>query len=211
MAGPLILTHTTEKQLRLRYDATNYADFTVSSTGDLTIAPTGGDTSITGTLAVSSTLAVTGAATFSNFLKATGTGLTTSLRLENTTATTGKRWHLYSLDNGTFGLYDDTAGAYALQVSSGRALLIGTTISASTAAGDAVIPNAKWYRSVNALGDNTLPLIQADSSNRTRINANSANLALVNTVLTATAGAISTYLNVNVDGTNYKVALRAVS
>jgi hypothetical protein len=58
MAGILVLTNTAAAPLRARYNATNYADFTVSATGDLTIAPTGGDTSITGTLAV------TGPATF---------------------------------------------------------------------------------------------------------------------------------------------------
>lgn len=47
--------------LRLTYNdsngsATNYADFTTSSSGDLTIAPSGGDTSITGTLGLSSYL-----------------------------------------------------------------------------------------------------------------------------------------------------------
>jgi hypothetical protein len=72
MAGPLILTHTTEKQLRLRYDATNYADFTTGSTGDLTIAPTGADTAVTGRMSISSTLTVTGAFTASSTAAITG-------------------------------------------------------------------------------------------------------------------------------------------
>jgi hypothetical protein len=59
MANWLKLIRTAE-QLRLGYNETNYTSFTTGSTGDLTIAPTGGDTSITGTLAVSSTLAATG-------------------------------------------------------------------------------------------------------------------------------------------------------
>jgi hypothetical protein len=58
---PLQLRHTTE-QLRLEYDAANYASFTVSSGGDLTIAPTGGDTAITGTLKASGHAAFGGGA-----------------------------------------------------------------------------------------------------------------------------------------------------
>jgi hypothetical protein len=61
MAGILVLTNTAAAPLRARYNATNYADFTVSATGDLTIAPTGGDTSITGTLAVSAAASFSGA------------------------------------------------------------------------------------------------------------------------------------------------------
>jgi hypothetical protein len=39
-------------QLQLESDAANFARFTVSSSGDLTINPTGGDTSVTGTFSV---------------------------------------------------------------------------------------------------------------------------------------------------------------
>lgn len=41
---------STTEQLRLGYDASSYSAFTVSSGGDLTVAPSGGDTSFTGTL-----------------------------------------------------------------------------------------------------------------------------------------------------------------
>jgi hypothetical protein len=105
MAGPLILTHTTEKQLRLRYDATNYADFTTGSTGDLTIAPTGGDTSITGTLAVSSTVTggtyngqtISSAASLTGTLAVTGATTLNSRLLGGHSTTTGagsKDWIL---------------------------------------------------------------------------------------------------------------------
>lgn len=47
--------------LRLAYELaeTNYADMTISSGGDLTIAPSGGDTSITGNLSVGGNAVVT--------------------------------------------------------------------------------------------------------------------------------------------------------
>jgi len=51
---------STTEQLRLGYDVTNRASFTVNSSGDLTIAPTGGNTSITGTLDVSGDVTSTG-------------------------------------------------------------------------------------------------------------------------------------------------------
>jgi hypothetical protein len=41
---------STTEQLRLGYDASNYAPFTVSSSGNLTIAPSGSNTTITGNL-----------------------------------------------------------------------------------------------------------------------------------------------------------------
>lgn len=56
--GKLEIVSTTE-QLRTSYDSSNYASYTVSSGGDLTIAPSGGDTTITGTLTVSKVLATT--------------------------------------------------------------------------------------------------------------------------------------------------------
>jgi len=43
----------TDEQLRLAYDADNYAQFTVGNTGDLTITPSGEDLLITGSLDVS--------------------------------------------------------------------------------------------------------------------------------------------------------------
>lgn len=45
----------TTEQLRLGYDAANYASFTTSSGGDLTIAPSGGDTTVTGNFTITGT------------------------------------------------------------------------------------------------------------------------------------------------------------
>ncbi len=47
---------TTTEQLRLSYDASHYCSFTVSSSGDLTIAPNGGDVNVTGALTASSSV-----------------------------------------------------------------------------------------------------------------------------------------------------------
>jgi hypothetical protein len=55
-ANAKLETLSTTEQLRLSYDATHYSSFTTSSTGNLTIAPNGGTTSITGTFGASSTI-----------------------------------------------------------------------------------------------------------------------------------------------------------
>jgi hypothetical protein len=74
----------------------------------------------------------TGDATFSSSVTASGaistsgTGLNASVRINNTTASTGVDWHLYSLNNGNFGLYNNTGGTYALQISSSGNVGIGT-------------------------------------------------------------------------------------
>ena len=51
-ATPAAKVHSlaTTEQLRLGYDGSNYCQFTVSSSGDLTIDPTGGDVTVDGTL-----------------------------------------------------------------------------------------------------------------------------------------------------------------
>ena len=43
------------EQLRLGYDAANYASFTVGATGDLTVNPTGGDLLLNGDMEIRST------------------------------------------------------------------------------------------------------------------------------------------------------------
>ncbi len=55
----------TTEQLRLSYDVSNYSSFTVSSTGNLTIAPSGLNTYITGKLYASSDLIIGANATIS--------------------------------------------------------------------------------------------------------------------------------------------------
>jgi hypothetical protein len=83
-------------------------------------------------------IASTGEATFSSSVTAggaistSGTGLNASVRINNTTASTGVDWHLYSLNNGNFGLYNNTGGAYAFQVTSAGNVGIGTTSPVSS-------------------------------------------------------------------------------
>jgi hypothetical protein len=55
--SPSALIHgiATTEQLRLGYNASNYSSFTTSSVGNLTVAPSGGVTSITGNVGIGST------------------------------------------------------------------------------------------------------------------------------------------------------------
>jgi hypothetical protein len=67
-------------------------------------------------------LATTGSNTFtsnqivSGSVTSVGTGTSASVRVNNTTSTTGRDWHLYSLNNGNFGLYNNTNEAYSYQI-----------------------------------------------------------------------------------------------
>jgi hypothetical protein len=51
---------TTTEQLRLSYDASNYASFTVSNGGNLTVAPSGGTLAVTGAMNISGAVIVPG-------------------------------------------------------------------------------------------------------------------------------------------------------
>jgi hypothetical protein len=134
MAGPLILTHTTEKQLRLRYDTTNYADFTTGSTGDLTIAPTGGDTSITGTLAVSSTVTVSAKLALK---KATSIGIELQ-ESDGTVRGQVLQTHTSGGAPGTLDLYTDSAAGTSTRVvrlrGNGQMSVTGTLDTSDTIA-----------------------------------------------------------------------------
>jgi hypothetical protein len=67
-------------------------------------------------LQVGGTVLIGGAATFNSYINSRGTSLNPSLRLTNTTATTGVDWHLYSLNNGNFGIFNQTTGNYAVTI-----------------------------------------------------------------------------------------------
>lgn len=55
---PIACTSTTGAQFRAAYNASNYTNLTTDSSGDFTIAPTGGDTIVTGTLRTSGNAAI---------------------------------------------------------------------------------------------------------------------------------------------------------
>lgn len=106
-ASQIITTLTTE-QMRLRYDASNYVSWTVSSGGDLTIAPSGGDTGLTGTLTI------TGNADANQFvIRANGTQTAVIAAIQ----TSGGGANLWIVDaKGSFTLTPSTTsteGGYA--------------------------------------------------------------------------------------------------
>jgi hypothetical protein len=65
-------------------------------------------------------------------ISTSGTGLNASLRINNTTSSTGKDWHLYSLNNGNFGLYNNTDVSYAYQITPSGNMSIATTSVSNT-------------------------------------------------------------------------------
>jgi len=65
--GTSIVLTSTGTQSRLQYDASHYATFTVSSAGDLTIAPSGGTATVSGILRVGS---IPNTPTYNNFSSA---------------------------------------------------------------------------------------------------------------------------------------------
>jgi hypothetical protein len=234
MAGRLVLTNTASAPLRARYDATNYADFTVSSTGDLTIAPSGGDASVTGTLAVSSTLAVTGVSTFTGDVvagtirRATSDGADNSLLSLSgggaVSATRGAYAFLYGNEQASSAGVarigaGNVAGAYIRFDTediergriSGGVLAWGTTVVGTTPAGGVVTKNGVGLYGANAAGTDTSPLISLNGSDQTQINANGRFLALAQIATETTAGAVSKYLRIMNGGIEYKIPMHAAA
>jgi hypothetical protein len=106
---------STTEQLRLGYDVTNRASFTVNSSGNLTIAPTGGNTSITGTLDVTGvgrfgTSVLTADATYDNVVieSAANTGL--SIITNSTTGDAGIMLGAQSNTTGAMFRYNESGG-----------------------------------------------------------------------------------------------------
>jgi len=135
-------------------------------------------------------IASTGAATFSSSVTAggiistSGTGLNSSVRIANTTATTGVDWHLYSLNNGNFGLYNNTGSSYAFVATSGGNVGIGTTspnkggVNKALTLNAATSTNASYELSVNDVLQGSLYTNISDTSVRLA-NFNSGDIVLV--------------------------------
>lgn len=125
-----IQAYTGSAYSNLFYDAASHNWQTSGGTAKMTLTASGN--LLIGTISDNGArLQVSGTGTF------TGTGLLASVRINNTTASTGKDWHLYSLNNGNFGLYNNTDGSYAYQVTPSGNVGIGTTTVASAVSGSA--------------------------------------------------------------------------
>lgn len=193
MAGELISTNTAGAQYRARYDATNYADFTVSSGGDLTIAPSGLDTTISGNLSVSSgaavggTFSATGATTLSSTLAVTGIA-TLSASETRFPATHSLRYNSVTriyVDASKMALVGGTSGI-EFQSSAGAVL--------------ADIPDSKNLRFRNST-DSMINVLGIDGSNRTTITFNSTEPNITGTVWsTAALGSYVGKIGILVDG-----------
>jgi hypothetical protein len=90
-----------------------------------------GGTTLQGAVTASQTLAT------NNYISVSNTGTNASLRINNTTATTGRDWWLLSLNNGGFGLYDNTNSLYNLQITPDGYFGIGKN-STSVSNGDLI-------------------------------------------------------------------------
>jgi hypothetical protein len=96
------------------YDTTNVQEAArISSVRNLLVGKTvdsGENLQVGGTVLIGNTT------TCNNFINVRGVSLNPSLRLTNTTATTGVDWHLYSLNNGNFGIFNQSTGNYAVTI-----------------------------------------------------------------------------------------------
>lgn len=115
-AGKIESLSTTGAQLRLTYeDGIDYSDFTVNTNGDLTIAPSGADTTITGTLTATSS--ITGASLNINKQFDSGSG-STRIIMGNTAAGSVSTYIESQITNTStsethyarFGAQDNNAG-----------------------------------------------------------------------------------------------------
>jgi len=143
----LEINHATGDNLRLTYNdadgsAANYTDFSLSSSGDLTIAPSGGDTNITGDTTISSQLAVgttigsgIGANILNSSSASSGTEYGTLSSYTNTTAGTQSGHGLYGSAQAT---NNDQTGVYTGVFGRGYKLGTGTLSNARGVQGQIV-------------------------------------------------------------------------
>lgn len=77
---------------------------------------------------------------------------------------------------GTGSIVFNNGATQLGQMTSSGQLLWGTTVSTNLNGGEIVIPNNKNYRGVNAGGNDTVPLIGADTASRVFISPGGANI-----------------------------------
>jgi hypothetical protein len=177
--GARLHSLSTTEQLRLGYDQSNYTSFTISSTGNLTIAPTGGTTNLTGNLVISGNSTTTNATT-TNFFSTTasstnlfstnfnlGTGTFGNATTSNWFSTTASSTNLFStnfnLGTGILGnatssnLFSTTASSTNLYSSlltvGGTGLVVNS--SRNVGIGD-IAPTSKLYVNSNSTQANTI-------------------------------------------------------
>lgn len=142
------INSATGANLRLTYNdangsAANYADFSTSSSGDLTIAPSGGDTNFTGNAAITSTDNAAAALSLTNNTATTiGAGVNTLgvIDLQSTSLTTGNFMNLETNALTTGKALNVTSTSTALTTGS-LGVFDWSPTSATTATGDLVSLN----------------------------------------------------------------------
>lgn len=102
-------------------------------------------------------------------------------------------------------------GTNNVRLALGGVTLFGAaTVATGAVAGELIVPQGSYYRSINLAGTGSTYLLGVDNADRTDLNANALPLRISNMATAAAAGAVSTYLQVTNGVTTYKIALYAV-
>ena len=137
----------------------------------------GGALTVTGAATISSTLAVAGQITGSAgavidysgatilTVRNTGVDSNPNISIQND----ARVWQLQTVGarNDSFEINDGTAGVVRLAITTGGQVLIGTTVTSGTGAGDIVIANTKAVRGV--IGASAYSLVQVDANSVVQI------------------------------------------
>lgn len=147
---------STTEQLRLGYDNSNYTSFTISSTGNLTVTPSGGDTTINGTLTSTGALAgstlTDGTTLFADSTWTSSSPLSWDLANSSTRSLTIENG-LLNIDtsNGRIGTGTTSPGAKLHSLATTEQLRLG--FDASNYASFTV--NSSGYLTISPSGNNT--------------------------------------------------------
>lgn len=210
-------------QFRVGHDATNYVQFSSSSTGDLTIAPTGGDTSITGSLTVTSDVIAsvirrgTADGADSESVQIYGGGASGDsrgayIRVYGNEAGGGAGGTLDLIAGNAAGgkIAFYSGGAERARLTDGGVWAIGTSVTTSALAGWLGLANGKALAWVNGAGTSMVDCVSLDASDRLNFNMQNNPIVLSNSGFTATAaGAYAGKIPVSIGGTTYYISLTA--